>query len=319
LPKGSIEPFNKSGVNPALTLRGLNEPLNHPTTALHNPTLDGQLTGGAFFDHLHNGYLRPGSPLAPAWLTKAGHFGPKRSLKSFDIAGQAIHRQQQGPTQGQLSNLPGQSLDQAFISVRTYHPTQPQPGRDHHPHRHPDDTPLHFHFDFVRLHLTQIKLAAGHQMLMYLLTMFACSVPPVLDCPLIKAKGGYNRLNGAPIGQQGDDQHHLHWICFQPVEDRSLFDAEGLCTDITIATLFHFTVDTDVAATTLASCRTLNYRAKYLTEVHWAPLLVVVTKEFAYEPLFFQIYPFSTVLCSPTHNGCCEGYWTIRRCMELRQ
>jgi hypothetical protein len=50
----------------------------------------------------------------------------------------------------------------------------------------------------------------------------------------------------------------------------------------------------------LSSCRTVNIRAKYLGEVHWAPLLVVVTKEFAYEPLFFQIYPFSTVLCSPT-------------------
>jgi hypothetical protein len=300
LSKGGIKPFNIGRVNPPLTLRGLNEPLNHPTAALYNPPLNGQLTGSSFFDHLHNGDLRPGSPLAPTRLTKAGHFGPERSLKGFDIAGQPIDRQQQGPTQSHPSNLSGQGLDQAFIPMRTYDPTQPQPGRDHHRHRHPDDTPLYFHFDFICLDLTQIKLTAGHQMFMHLLAMFACSAPPILDRPLIKAKGGYNGLNGAAIGQQSDDQHYLHRVCFQPVEDRAFFDAEGLMTDITIAPLFDFTVDTDVAPPTLSSCRTVNIRAKYLGEVHWAPLLVVVTKEFAYEPLFFQIYPFSTVLCSPT-------------------
>ena len=118
LPKGGIEPLNEGRVNPALTLRGFDEPPNHLATTLHNPALDGQLTGGSLFDDLDNGYLRPGSPLAPAWLAKAGYFGPKRSLKGFDIAGQAIHRQQQGPTQGHPSNLSGQSLDQGFISVR---------------------------------------------------------------------------------------------------------------------------------------------------------------------------------------------------------
>jgi len=300
LSKGSIEPFNESGVNPALTLRGLNEPLNQPPTALHNPPLDSQLPGGSFFDHLDNGYLRPGSPLAPARLTKAGHFRPERSLKGFDIAGQPIDRQQQGPTQSHPSNLPSQRPDQAFIPMRADYPTQPQPGRDHHRHRHPDDTSLHLHFDFIRLHLTQIKLTAGHQMLMHLLTMFACSTPPVLDRPLIKAKGGYNRLNRAAIGQQSDDQHHLHRVCFQPVEERAFFDAEGLMADITIAPLFDFTVDTDVAPPTLSSCRTVNSGAKYLGEVHWLLLLVVVTQEFANEPLFDQIRPFSTVLCSPT-------------------
>jgi len=300
LSKGSIEPFNKRSVNPALTLGGLNEPLNQPTTALHNPAVDSQLSGSSFFDHLDNGYLRPGSPLAPARLTKAGHFGPERPLKGFNIARQAIDRQQQGPAQGHCSNLPGQCLDQGSISVRANHPTQPQPGRDHHRHGHPDDTPLHFYFDFICLDLTQIKLAAGHQMLMHLLTMFAGSVPPLLDRPLIKAKGSHNRLDGAAIGQQCDDQHHLHRVCFQPIKDRSFFDAEGLMTNITVAALFGLTVDTNVAPPTLAPCRTVNIGAKYLTEVHWAPLLVVVTKEFAHEPLFFQIYPFSTVLCSPT-------------------
>jgi hypothetical protein len=81
LPKGRIEPFNKSGVNVALTLRGVNEPRNHLTTALHNSSVDRQLPGSTLFDHLHNGYLRPGSPAAASPLTKAGlaHPGKKQN------------------------------------------------------------------------------------------------------------------------------------------------------------------------------------------------------------------------------------------------
>jgi hypothetical protein len=177
LPKGSIEPFNKRRVNPTLTLRSLDQPLDQPTIALHNPPLNRQLPSRPFFDHLHNGDLRPGSPPTPSPLTKAGHFGAKGPLKGLDIARQSIDRQQQRPTQGHCSNLSGQRLDQASISVRAYHPTQPQSGRDHQRHRHPDDTSLHFHFDFIRLDLSQIKLAAGHHVLMHLLTMFTGTLP----------------------------------------------------------------------------------------------------------------------------------------------
>ncbi len=134
--------------------------------------------------------------------------------------------------------------------------------------------------------------------------MFTGALPPLLDRPLIKAKGDHYRLKGAAIGQQRDHQHHLRRLCFQPVEDRSFFDAEALFTNITIATLFHFTVDPDVAAPTLSSCRTVDCGAKYLGEVHWLLLLVVVTQEFANEPLFDQIRPSSTVLCSPTLDVC---------------
>jgi len=51
---------------------------------------------------------------------------------------------------------------------------------------------LYFYFDFTCLDLAHIKLAAGHPMLMHLLTMFAGSLPPLLDRPLIKAKGSHN-------------------------------------------------------------------------------------------------------------------------------
>ena len=51
-------------------------------------------------------------------------------------------------------------------------------------------------------------------------------------------------------------------------------------------------MDADIAGTTSAFYRTVRIRAKYLLEVHWALLFVVVTKEFAREPLFFQISKF---------------------------
>jgi hypothetical protein len=56
----------------------------------------------------------------------------------------------------------------------------------------------------------------------------------------------------------------------------------------------------DIASLELSSCWTFNIRAKYLWEVHWALLLVVVTLKFARDPLFFQIYPFITLCCGPT-------------------
>jgi hypothetical protein len=61
-------------------------------------------------------------------------------------------------------------------------------------------------------------------------------------------------------------------------------------------------MDADVSISTPASCRTRNIGAKYPFEVHWLLLFGVLTKEFAREPLFFQIYPSSTLLCCPTQK-----------------
>ena len=42
LPKGSIEPFNVSGVDATVPLAGLDQLSNLISTALHNPTVDQQ-------------------------------------------------------------------------------------------------------------------------------------------------------------------------------------------------------------------------------------------------------------------------------------
>lgn len=63
----------------------------------------------------------------------------------------------------------------------------------------------------------------------------------------------------------------------------------------THTTFFFDTMDTDIATPTLSSCWTAKVSAKYLGEVHWTLLLVVVTQKYAHEPRFVQIYPVTTL------------------------
>src|SRR5215510_5080571 len=126
LPKSGIEPLNESRVNAALSLTGLDQSFNQVSTALNDPSLNGQTATSPFFDDLNDGDVRPSAQVAATQLTQPRHFRPKSALKGFDITGQAIHSQQQRPTQGNGANLISQRLDQAFVAVRADHPTQPQ-------------------------------------------------------------------------------------------------------------------------------------------------------------------------------------------------
>jgi hypothetical protein len=229
-----------------------------------------------------------------------GQFAAKGSLKGFDIAGQTIDGHQQGTTQGYGSHLIDQRLDQSLITPRTNHSPQPQSARNHHRHRYPDGPSLYLCFDFIRLNLLQVKLTVFHQMLVNLLTMLPCSFPPFVHRSFIKAKGGHNRLHRTTVGQQGDHQHYSHRVCFQPVEDRSLLNTEARFTLFTVTPLLGLTMDPNVPLISLSSCRTAYIGAKYLLEVHWVLLFVVVTKKFALEPLSFQIFLFIPLSCTPT-------------------
>jgi hypothetical protein len=216
-------------------------------------------------------------------------------LKSPDIADQAIHRQQQGSAQGHDPNLVGQALDQGAIPLLADDPTQPQPSWDHHRHRHPDYATHYFDFDFIRLHLKQIELAMADDMLVHRLTMLSSPPPPLLDRPLVKPKSHHNGLDRTTISQQGQHQDHRLRRCFQTVEDTAFAHTKGLGTHRTHTSLFFETMDTNIATPTLSFCRTLKVRAKYLFEVHWTLLLVVVTQKCAPEPRFVQIYPVITL------------------------
>jgi hypothetical protein len=300
LAEGGIEPFNESGIDPAVTLGALDQLSNLLGTTLNNAAGDFELAWGTAFDHLDNSQFRPGPPLAATLLTVTRQFAAKGPLKSFDIAGQTIHGDQQGSTQSHSPHLSHQRLDQHLIAAGTNHPPQPQPGRNHHRHRDPNGPTLYFRFDFIGLDLLQVQLTISHFMLVDLLTMVARSFPPFLHRSFIKTKGGHDSLHRTAMGQQSDDQHHAHWVCFQSVEDRAFLDTEGRFTNFTVTALLGLTMHTDISFISLSSCRTAYIGAKYLFEVHRALLFVVMTKKFAPEPLFFQIYPFITLLCTPT-------------------
>jgi hypothetical protein len=304
LAEGRIEPFNESGIDATLTLRALDQVSNLVGTALHNATGDLELAGRAAFDHLNNRQFRPGSPLAASRLTVTGQFAAKGPLKGFDIAGQTIDSDQQGPTQGTGPHLIDQRLDQDLIPAGADHACQPQPARNHHGHRYPDGAPLYFGFDFIRLDLLQVKLTVFHDMLVDLLTMPAGPFPPFFHRSFIKPRRGHNGLHRTAVGQQGDDQHHAHWVCFQPIKYRAFLHTEGRFTYLTVTPLLGLTMDFNISFFSLSSCRTAYIGAKYLSEVHGALLLVVVTKKFALEPLFFQIHPFITLFCTPTRSLC---------------
>jgi hypothetical protein len=185
LAEGGIEPFDVSGVNPTGALSSLDQAGNHLSTALDDAPLNAQLTGNPLFDDLNDGNLRPRSQTGTARLTLARQFRPKGALKSPDVAAQAIHSQQQGPTQSHRSDLVCQVLNKGFVSVGANRSPQPQASGDHHRQGHPDGATLRFDLDLVRLYLAQIKLALAHHMLMHLLAMRPCPLPPILDRSLI--------------------------------------------------------------------------------------------------------------------------------------
>ncbi len=100
LVEGGIEPFDESGIDPASTLRMLDQLSDLVGTALHNATADGKVTRGAVFDHLDNRQFRPSALFAATGLTPARYFAAKGALQGLDIARQTIDRHQQGQTQG---------------------------------------------------------------------------------------------------------------------------------------------------------------------------------------------------------------------------
>lgn len=74
---------------------------------------------------------------------------------------------------------------------------QPQTGRDHHRHAHPDDRALHLDPPLIGLNLAQSPWLLD-QLLVDSLRVLAALVEPVLDRSLIQTKSEDDRLMGQP-------------------------------------------------------------------------------------------------------------------------
>ncbi len=250
-------------------MAGLDEGRDLAGTALHNATLNGQGSSRALFDHLHQVQFRPGAQLGSPALPVARQLRAKSPVEGPDITGQAIDRHQQGPTQGNRPHPPHQGLNQGFVSPSANLAPQPQPGRNHHRHSHPDDPALELGFDFIRLHLAQVQLALTDDPFVNFLTMRAGFLPPILHRPLVKAKGRHHRLYRTAIGQQGQDQHHRRRLCFQPIEQAPFRRRKGLVAHFAAIPLLFLAMDPDIPFSNLSSCRTVKIGAKYGLWVHY--------------------------------------------------
>jgi hypothetical protein len=103
---------------------------------------------------------------------------------------------------------------------------------------------------------------------MHSLTMFACSLPPVLHRAFIQSECLDNRLDWAAICQQDDHLQHDLRFGAQPIKNRPFCGGEGLLALIAEVSPFFLAMNTYVSSANLPSCRAVNIRAKYVLGVH---------------------------------------------------
>ena len=225
--KRPIDALYESGVDIAFALR----PFDHICNRFFGSLID--LAGHAddaiafmLLDHLRDQNVgpfdKPASSCFLARLFLAKDFQDRRR-----ITRQSIRAEENRPAKrrGAAFDAADKLLDQFAVSMLTNFSTQPQSGRDHHGHSHPDDRALHLDAQFIGLHLAQGPRLLD-QMLMHLLRVLAAFLNPVLDRSLIEAEGGDNRLHRAAKREQVDNQRDdIAWFS-QAVENRSCCGTE---------------------------------------------------------------------------------------------
>jgi hypothetical protein len=138
---------------------------------------------------------------------------------------------------------------------------QPQTSRDHQRNTHPEDGALSLDPQFIGLYLSQAAWSLD-QIFMHLLRMLPPLLPPVLDRSLIKAEGGENRLDWAPVRKQGHDQRDDIGGFPQAVKENPGRRAERLATLAANVTAVFLGMQTDAAYSNLPSGRVLNIGAE---------------------------------------------------------
>src|SRR5260370_38350049 len=127
--------------------------------------------------------------------------------------------------------------------------------------------------------------------------------PPVSKLPSLNPKRGHNRLQGAPMGEQGHVDHLGLCRGAQPIEDGAFAGAEGFVTLVTDEPLFLLRMDTDIALARLASGRTVPLGAECGCGVHDGPPGVVWkhAKRSIFGPPFSLQVSCTTVKCRATY------------------
>jgi hypothetical protein len=132
-----------------------------------------------------------------------------------------------------------------------------------------DSQPLELDPQFVGLHRAQVA-RTFHQMFLHPLTRLLSARLPGQEGPFVDPQRHHNRLERAPVRQQGDDQRQRFFRRPQPVKGCARPRRTGLPTHAATVALFFLAEDADIAFANLPACRTLLVRAKYFERVHGA-------------------------------------------------
>ena len=152
-------------------------------------------------------------------------------------------------------------FDQSAVPMLTDFSAQPKISRDHHRHRHPDDSALSLDPQLIGLDLTQYSRLL-HQMLVHLLSVMPAFLEPVLNCSFIQAKGENDGLDGTAVRKQFDHQHDQITAFPHTVKERPSRGAEShLALTANVSTVF-LGMDPDVAFSDLSPGGTVEVGTK---------------------------------------------------------
>lgn len=219
--KRSVDSLNEGGVNLPFALRPLDHLRDRFFCSLINlPCHANDAMAFILLDHLRDQNVGPFDEATSSCFL-ARFFLAKDILDDGRITRQAIGAKENRPAQGRGAAFDArdQIFDQSSIPMLTDFSAQPQTGRDHHRHPHPDDCALKFDPKLITLDLTQWPRPLD-QMLMHGLRMPAASFKPVPHRSLIQTKGEDDRLDRATVGEQFHYQRQEIRALAQTIKDR---------------------------------------------------------------------------------------------------
>lgn len=192
---------------------------------------------------------------------------PENGTNGANVGLVSIHAKEQRATQGCCPHLLHQVQNQAIISMGSEHSSQPQASACLYSHCHPEDSFLHFHPDFVHLHLAEVS-GLLNQVLMYPLAMLSGSCLPTQHRFLIEAECHYDGLDRATVSQKSDYNGYNIPGCSKAIENGALCFGESFAAYVADISSFFAAMNTDVSFADLPSCGAIGIRAEHSFWVH---------------------------------------------------
>ena len=273
-----------------------------PCAAMNKP-MNGSThgTAGILLDELSDGQRRP---RYEAWASARARLPrPKGVAHHINVGTQTIADKQQRANLGAAGHDGDQTADPVAVAGEADCSAEPEPGRDHQGHRHPDHPLLGRNPDRVGLPLNQVAIK-DDQLVMHRFCIPSARLHPFPHRLSLEAVGGVYRRDGAAVVDQGAHTRDRLRICAPPVAGRRSPSAKGLLADLAPIALTLLTVDAHGALPNLPSCRTVHSRAECRQRIQGSPPFGFVSyEECARIRSFFQVQAPTTVERTPTSQS----------------